>query len=124
LVKNAITAASSTWSFHSAFSARIGVVAAQDDPFGELAGDRILDGGLVRIGIGHSAFAGGFDHPLDRGDVVGRGRGGRRDGKLVGQSALWRMEHRRAGERQFAEGKAAGDDGGSGDLCWSGGGSG
>ena len=53
--------------------AHVGVVAAQDDPFGEFVGDRIADAGFRGIGVGELAFAGGFDHALDGGHVVGRG---------------------------------------------------
>ena len=55
----------------------IGVVRAQDHPFGKLARHRIADARFSRVGFRFLAFARGFDHAFHRVDI-GCGRRGRR----------------------------------------------
>ena len=62
-----------------ALEAGVGVVGAQDHPFGEFARDRIADARLGGIGVGFLAFARGLDHALDRSDIGGGVAAGRRD---------------------------------------------
>ncbi len=67
-----------------ALEGRVGVVRAQDHPFGELAGDRVGNGLLGRIGVGVAAFACGRDDGFHRCDVGIRGGNRRRDGEGAG----------------------------------------
>ena len=75
-----------------ALEGRIGVVGAQDYPFGELARNRIGDARLGGIGVRFLALAGRLDDAFHRGDIGGRGGGRRCDGKGPGGRSRERLK--------------------------------
>ena len=58
-----------------------GVVAAQDDPFGKLAGDRVVNRLFRRVGIVVLALARSLDHGFQRREIGRGGAGGGGDGE-------------------------------------------
>ncbi len=86
-----------------ALEARIGVVGAQDHPFGKLAGDRVDDGVLGGIGIRFAALAGGLDHPFELLDIGRRGGGDGGDGEGSGDRADDRLEAGAGGKQRAAQ---------------------
>ena len=84
--------------------ARRGIVAAQNDPFGQLARDRVRNGVFCGVDVVFLALAGKRNHPLELVDVGGRGGSGWRENKRARDRPNDRVEHRAAVEHQTARG--------------------
>ena len=93
-----------------ALEAGVGVVAAQDHPFGERLGDRILDCGFVLVGV--VALLGRLDDLLEGGEIGGRGLIGGCDGKCTLGRAPGRFDGGVAGEHRAAQTEGGFGEGG------------